>query len=392
VSNGPFFVFVPGADTEANHAAIGSNAGPETVIRSPERQDSSTRPTAARTNVNHENLPIRELIDSAPDGFIVSDETGIVVFANRTAELQFGYERQELLGNPVSALIPERHHDAHHGHMTSYVADPRVRPMGLGLDLVGRRKDGSEFPVEISLSPLRTSGNTLFTAIVRDISEHKAMEERRRALELELETERERDRIAMDLHDGIMQDIYASSLALELTLGGGIEPREAADAIERVMDQLQAVVRDIRSYIFDLRPREFNGDLAEAISHLANEFQQNSQIATEVDLDVSNSPSLTTALTVYNIAHEALSNIQRHSGANLVSISLQVGDDSGRLVITDDGVGFDTASDTSQSHRGLRNMTVRARTIDADLELESSPGKGTTLSLRFPLNPPSRSG
>ncbi|HEU0072503.1 MAG TPA: PAS domain S-box protein [Dehalococcoidia bacterium] len=342
--------------------------------------------------MNHENLPIRELIDSAPDGFIVSDETGIVVFANRTAELQFGYERQELLGNPVSALIPERHHDAHHGHMTSYVADPRVRPMGLGLDLVGRRKDGSEFPVEISLSPLRTSGNTLFTAIVRDISEHKAMEERRRALELELETERERDRIAMDLHDGIMQDIYASSLALELTLGGGIEPREAADAIERVMDQLQAVVRDIRSYIFDLRPREFNGDLAEAISHLANEFQQNSQIATEVDLDVSNSPSLTTALTVYNIAHEALSNIQRHSGANLVSISLQVGDDSGRLVITDDGVGFDTASDTSQSHRGLRNMTVRARTIDADLELESSPGKGTTLSLRFPLNPPSRSG
>ncbi len=164
-------------------------------------------------------------------------------------------------------------------------------------------------------------------------------------------------------------------------------PLETAEAIERVIDQLQAVVLDIRSYIFDLRPREFSGDLAEAVTNLAHEFQQNSQIATEVDVDVSVSPSLPTSLTVYNIAHEGLSNIQRHAQAELVTISLRISDGAGQLLLTDDGIGFDTGKDLNQSHRGLRNMLTRARAVNADLQLESSPGKGTRLSLRFPLNP-----
>jgi signal transduction histidine kinase len=276
----------------------------------------------------------------------------------------------------------------HDGHMKGYVADPRLRPMGLGLDLVGRRRDGSEFATEISLSPVRTPERTLFTAVVRDISERKALEGERKALELELETERERDRIAMDLHDGIMQDIYAAALGLELTLAIGDAPTETAEAIERAIDQLQAVVRNIRSYIFDLRPREFGGDLAEAVSNLVSEFQQNSGIRTEVDVDVAVMPHLTTALTVYNIAHESLSNIQRHARAGSVAFSLRVGEGGGDLSVSDDGAGFDTSAALDQSHRGLRNMAVRARSIGADLRLESTPGQGTRLVLRFPLDPP----
>ena len=334
-----------------------------------------------------EGLPIQELIDTAPDGFVVVDEAGLVVFANSTVESLFGFEPSELLGRPVNTLIPERLHDVHREHRLSYMRDPRVRPMGLGLDLVGRRKDGSEFPVEISLSPLKTADRMFYTAIVRDISERKVMEDERLALEMQLETERERDRIAMDLHDGIMQDIYASTLALELAIDAGDAPEETVEAIERVIDQLQTVVRDIRSYIFDLRPREFNGNLVEAISNLVHEFQQNSQVPAEIEIDAPATPSMSTSVTVYNIAHECLSNIQRHANAELVRITLEVKDGGGQLQVIDDGVGFDLGADQGQSHRGLRNMFARARSVNAELQLDSKPGEGTRLSLRFPLEP-----
>jgi PAS domain S-box-containing protein len=334
-----------------------------------------------------EDIPIRELLDSAPDGFIVVDQAGIIVFANQTVERLFGYQPHALTGKPVNTLIPQRLHDTHRKHRLSYVQDPKVRPMGLGLDLVGLRKDGSEFPLEISLSPLQTATEKLFTAVIRDISERKTLEDERQALEVELETERERDRIAMDLHDGIMQDIYAATLGLELALDAEEEPSATDQSIERVIDQLHTVVRNIRSYIFDLRPREFSGDLTEAVSNLANEFQQNSQIPTDIEVIGSASPSLTTSMTVYNIAHECLSNVQRHAAASQVRIRLEFDSQGGELEVVDNGIGFDTSADHGQSHRGLRNMLARARSIDAEIRLESSPGNGARLTMRFPLSP-----
>jgi PAS domain S-box-containing protein len=338
--------------------------------------------------VNDEDLPIQDLLDWAPSGFIVVDQGGSIVFTNSTACDLFGFEPDELLGQPIHVLIPERFHEIHRQHRRTYMKEPQIRPMGLGLDLFGRHKNGTEFPVDISLSPLQTADKTLYTAVIRDNSDRKAMEEQRLALELELETERERDRIAMDLHDGIMQDVYAASLGLELALAGGETSSDTAESIERVIDQLQTVVQNIRSYIFDLRPREFSGDLSEAFANLANEFQQNSQIQTELEMDVAASPHLTTSLTVYNIAHEGLSNVQRHAQAERVTISLQVDQDGGELRVSDDGVGFDAGADRGQSHRGLRNMVARAKSIGAELSLESKPGKGTRLALRFPLDPP----
>jgi PAS domain S-box-containing protein len=337
--------------------------------------------------VTNEILPIQELLDSAPDGFVVVDERGVIVFANRTVEKVFGYQRDELLGQGIAVLIPERLRRVHQTHREAYVHDPKVRPMGLGLDLVGRRKDGSEFPLEISLSPLKSGQQTLFTAIVRDITDRKALEDERHALAAELETERERDRIAMDLHDGIMQDIYAATLSLELALddaelSGGAEH----GSLEHVIDQLHGVVRNIRSYIFDLRPREFSGDLVEAVANLTNEFGQNSQIATELEIRGSASVDLPTSMAVYNIAHECLSNIQRHSQASSVSVVLELDNGTGQLEVVDNGVGFDMGADRGQSHRGLRNMYARARAVAADLEMESAPGEGTRLVIRFPTS------
>jgi PAS domain S-box-containing protein len=333
------------------------------------------------------NLPISQLLDSAPDGLVVVDEQGLIVFVNQTTNTLFGYEKDELLGQPIDRLIPKRFHARHQVDRQAYVDNPKVRPMGLGLDLVGTRKDGSEFPVEISLSPLAPAGQgRLFTAIVRDITERKQLQDERMILEAELETERERDRIAMDLHDGIMQDIYAATLSLELALE---EAESAGDSnqksLEHVIDQLHDVVRNIRSYIFDLRPREFSGDLVEAVTNLANEFGQNSQIHTYLEIRGRGAPSLPVSVAVYNIAHESLSNIQRHSRATEVNITLNLDDGLGVLEVVDNGVGFDLSADRSQSHRGLRNMHARARAVNGELQLSSEPGAGTKLAVRFPV-------
>lgn len=328
------------------------------------------------------DIPLEDLLDSAPDGFVVVDCSGTIVYVNRTAEELFGYGPGELAGMQLSVLIPERLREVHRQHRLDYQKDPRVRPMGLGLDLVGRCRDGSEIPIEISLSPLEKGEEVFFTAVVRDVQERQRLEQERNALALELETERERDRIAMDLHDGILQDIYASALALELAaLGDGNDP----EAIGRVVDRLHGVVRDVRSYIFDLRPREFSGDLSEAIGSLAQEFSQNSQIQTSTEIeDGGAAADLATSMAVYNIAHECLSNIQRHSQATHVWIGLRFDGDSGQLEVVDDGVGFDPGAAQSGTHRGLRNMQSRAREVNAELNLESAKNRGTRLSVRFP--------
>jgi hypothetical protein len=138
--------------------------------------------------------------------------------------------------------------------------------------------------------------------------------------------------------------------------------------------------------IFDLRPREFGGDLVEAVTNLANEFGQNSQIATEVEIRGNGSVDLPTSMAVYNIAHESLSNIQRHSRASNVSVLLELDDGAGRLEVVDNGVGFDMGVDLGQSHRGMRNMYARARAVDAELDVESAPGAGTRLVIRFPTS------
>lgn len=119
----------------------------------------------------------RALLESAPDGIVIADREGRIAIVNRQAELLFGYEREELLGRHVEMLLPESARHAHLAHRREYAAAPSVRPMGRGLALSGRRNDGSEFPAEISLSPLETPEGLLITAVVRDVTERRRAEQ-----------------------------------------------------------------------------------------------------------------------------------------------------------------------------------------------------------------------
>jgi PAS domain S-box-containing protein len=132
-----------------------------------------------------------EFFDALPDAICAVRPDGLIAIVNSQAELMFGYSASELLGQPLEVLIPERFRKGHVGHRTKYVDSPRRRPMGAGLQLYGRRKDGAEFPVDIMLSPWDLGDQRLFVAVVRDISERKkieeALEKARQELEIRVE-------------------------------------------------------------------------------------------------------------------------------------------------------------------------------------------------------------
>ena len=199
----------------------------------------------------------------------------------------------------------------------------------------------------------------------------------------------ERERIGMDLHDGIIQSIYAVGLALEYArMSLGEDSDMTREKISQSIEGLNSTIRDIRSYILDLRPRQFWGeDLMGGLKRLVDEYQSNTlNKATLVGPDegqIKLPPSHAT--TLFHICQEALANVAKHAHARHTSIQLWKAPERILLEISDDGQGFDLSKMSVTLGHGLSNMHTRARKVGGDVEITSEPGKGTTVLAWVPL-------
>jgi signal transduction histidine kinase len=194
----------------------------------------------------------------------------------------------------------------------------------------------------------------------------------------------ERERIGMDLHDGVIQSIYGVGLALEnarLVMREDLD--EAETRIRKVMDDLNATIKDIRTYILDLRPRQLRDDgLLDGLGRLLAEFRQNAQAEATLTSPKPNHlkelPS-SHAMALFHICQEALANAAKHARANKVSVDLWTTPDRVLLEIRDDGRGFDVEKARKTVGHGLANMAARVQGVGGDLEISSLPGEGTTV-------------
>jgi len=328
------------------------------------------------------------LFEAAPDGILLVDQRGMIQAANPQALRIFAYSEDELVGLPVEALVPDRDRETHEALRAEYDQRPRVRPMGIGLGLRGRRKDGLEMPVEISLSPVDTDEGTYVICIVRDVSEQMRYREFGRAALWA--TEEERRRIALELHDDMAQRLATLLLRLRLISDTEDERQREAFLAELREDILEAAAT-LNRIARGLRPPALEGVGVEAAlrGHVRTRLSE-TDLDANVEIDpVSELLGEDEKLVLYRVVQEAISNVVRHAQAS--SVALRVFEEEGRLVaeVMDDGKGF-VFEDVESGTRGLGllGMRERAGSVGGRVSVSSELGEGTRLRLELPVSVP----
>lgn len=320
------------------------------------------------------------IFEDAPDAILLVNDAGRIVRANGQTEKMFGHERGGLVGQPIEVLIPERFARRHVEHRQGYASVPRTRPMGAGLTLAGRRRDGSEFPVDIMLSPLGGGRARIVLAIVRDATERKRVE----ALALEA-----REMYFKEVHHRVKNNLQVISSLLYLQSRHTTDPH-----VLSILTESHSRVKSIALIHEKLyRSAELTTvDFAEYVRDLVSDLFQTYGIGQEgvrVRTDVSAiSLDIDTAVPCGLVVNELVTNVLKHAfphgqpGEVVVSVRPSA---PGRYVlrVSDTGVGLPAGLDWRNSTSlGLKLVGDLAMQLDGVLTVNSGPG-GTSVLLEF---------
>jgi PAS domain S-box-containing protein len=366
-------------------------------------------------------LRLRAAVESSPSGLLMMDAQGNVVLVNREVERLFGYSREELLGRPVEMVIPERFRHGHTGFRGGFMADPKVRAMGAGRDLYGLRKDRTEVPIEIGLTPVATEDGMFVLASIVDITARKRAEDDRRQLEEELRQSQKLEAVGT-LAGGIAHDfnniLFAITGYAELIAKGTRSPetvtedlRELMKAARRGKELVERILIFSRRQPSERQPIEIGPMVAEAVKLLR------ATLPPSIDLRVAIHAHAPRVMGDATSIHQVLMNLGTNAayampGGGTLEISVEpqyLRDHMVRLhpglhegwyavlVVRDHGAGIDpavrnrvfepfftTKPKGSGTGLGLAIVHTIMKTHEGVIDLDSEPGRGTTVTCFFP--------
>jgi PAS domain S-box-containing protein len=323
-----------------------------------------------------------DLIDSISAAIVGIDVRGRVVIWNAAAETLFGWQRQEVLGR-VPPIIPTPLRQEWRLQMRQVLEGDRGV---VAAETQRISRTGRLVPVLRSSAPLHGPDGDVVGIVdtLTDITTHKQLDDESRALT----QVRERELIAMDLHDGVIQSLYALSLRLAADeRAPELDTSAARRALRSSREEIDRLVEEMRSYLLDLRAREFAPrELGSGLRLLLDALRLNAGIEPHLALDPVVDEQLDPEVRghLLYVAREAISNVLRHADATEVSVGVAQLDDHVTLTVRDNGRGFDLAARGKRDQRGLRNMASRARLIGGRLDVSTGESGGTQIRLSLP--------
>lgn len=331
------------------------------------------------------------LFEFAPDTVVVINADGSIGRVNAQVEQMFGYTRHELLGKSLEFLVPAKLNSSSANSFDAL----HTRSMGAALELYGKRKDGSEFPVDIKLSPMEGDDGSIVIGVIRDITRRKRSEEALRTYAERLQVlsrrlmevqELERRNIARELHDEIGQVLTGLKFTLEM--GTRLPAEKATGSLHKARALVNELMARARKLSLDLRPAMLDdlGLLPALLWHFEHYTAQ-----TQVRVDFRHSglegkrfaPEVETA--AYRIVQEALTNVARHGKVGDATVQLWTSAQALRLEVADRGAGFDPAAVIAGETSGLAGMRERAALLGGQLNVETRMGEGTRLVAELAL-------
>ena len=351
------------------------------------------------------------VLEFMPDAVVVADQKGDIRYINRAGEALFGYERNELLGQPIDILLPLRFREEHRRERDKYVAEPRVRAMGLGLELRGLTKSGNEVAVEISLSPFCPGPETLTVASVRDVSERKRLEEQARQVEKAEQEVRRRDEVlAIASHElrGPVGVVQLQISALRQAAGEAIQDLSTMlDRMRRVERNAQHVARLVED-LLDAKRLQLggpltikveDGDLAELTRESVERVrEQVERTGAALTLKApATVPGRWDPIRIEQVVANLVTNAAKFGQGKPITVDVESEGDRARITVADQGIGIATADleriferfeRVSPSADGLGLGLYIARQIvqahGGRLLVRSAIGSGATFTVDLP--------